>query len=378
MRHKGTPPPLLSHGSLHSSESWLSICSQIWSCARLCGFMAGDPPPHLAALVSAALRALLPAHSPAQRAAVAALGCMLQNCSGKKKKAIRLAGFVNAAIHWLPSFRSTFTHMWVLQAAIQLARPQQLTPLMAVLLLDLMDADVNEGMLHAAVEALDLTIRCWNLPLGELFGSDETAAGVATRLVQLLAHPSNEILPTAWQICSHLWNDGVDQQLLLNAGLLQPTHFAQAMASSYGGVRFNSILFLSFFTFNDSMAHDIVEHGLIPDILTGCDDTNAAVVRCALTTLFCCVKVADQPDAAQLRPIVLQACTAAAFPSANVTHLVRAGQLTDFFQKLIRTLRLVLQWPESVVDSARLHPLAQRLVDAGLLPHIEGQSHRRT
>ena len=252
--------------------------------------MAEDPPPHLNSLVSAALRALQPAHSPAQRSAVAVLGCMLQNCSGKKKKAMRLAGFVDAAIHCLPTFRSTDTRIWVLQAAIELARPQQLTPLMAVLLPDLMDADVDEGMLHAAIEALDLTIRCWNLPLEELFGSAEAAAGVATRLVQLLAHPSDEILRTAWHICSHLWNNGADQQLLLNAGLLQPAHFEHAMASSRVSVRFSSILFLSFCAFNDSTARDIVERGLLPAILTACDDTNAAVVRCAFNTLFCCAK----------------------------------------------------------------------------------------
>ena len=34
----------------------------------------------------------------------------------------------------------------------------------------------------------------------------------------------------------------------------------------------------------------------------------------------------------------------------------------------------MLRWPESAVDPARLHPLAQRLVDVGLLPLIEGES----
>ena len=78
----------------------LSLCPQIWACAKLCGFLADDRAPHLSALVSAALGGLLqPVHSPTQRSAVAVLGCMLQNCSGKKKKAMRLAGFVDAVIH---------------------------------------------------------------------------------------------------------------------------------------------------------------------------------------------------------------------------------------------------------------------------------------
>ena len=92
--------------------------------------MAEDPPPHLNSLVSAALRALQPAHSPRQRSAVALLSFMMQHCNTQERKAIQAAGFVSAAIHWLPSFHSNPTHFCVLQAAIDLARPQQLAPLM--------------------------------------------------------------------------------------------------------------------------------------------------------------------------------------------------------------------------------------------------------
>jgi hypothetical protein len=52
-------------------------------------------------------------------------------------------------------------------------------------------------------------------------------------------------------------------------------------------------------------------------------------------------------------------------------------KLADSLPNIIRAWSLLLQWPESAVDSARLHPLAQRLVDAGLLPLVEGQSHKR-
>ena len=48
-------------------------------------------------------------------------------------------------------------------------------------------------------------------------------------------------------------------------------------------------------------------------------------------------------------------------------------QLGGSVQKLILAMSLVLQWSECAVASARLHPLAQRLIDGGLLPHIEGE-----
>ena len=71
---------------------------------------------------------------------------------------------------------------------------------------------------------------------------------------------------------------------------------------------------------------------------------------------------------------MLQAFSSAAFPPDNFAILSRPIHLAGIFGKLIRTLALVLQWPESTVDPARLHPLAQRMVDAGQLPCIEGQS----
>jgi hypothetical protein len=264
----------------------------------------------------------------------------------------------------------------VLLAACDLAQPQQLPPLMAVLLPDLMAAD--EKGLDTAALVLFNTSRSLNLPLRELFGSEEAAAGVATRLVQLLAHASDEIFRAAWFTCCQLSVNVINRQLLLNAGLLQPAHFVRAMASSHVGVRIDSIVLLNLTTRGTARVL-IEQRGLLPVILAACADTAAKVVANGISGLHSCVLAAEQPDAAQLRSIVLQACTSSAFPSATVTRLMSTDQkLADSLPNLIRAWSTLLKWPESAVDSARLHPLAQRLVDAGLLPLVEGQSHKDT
>jgi hypothetical protein len=125
------------------------------------------------------------------------------------------------------------------------------------------------------------------------------------------------------------------------------------------------------------MAPVLIERGLLPAILTACNDTDAEVVQCGINTLNDCVNAATREESADLRPIVLHACAAAAFPSASFSRLVSVGHLPHHFPELILAVRWLLQWTDCAVDNARLHPLAQRLVDAGLLPHIEGQSHKR-
>lgn len=180
--------------------------------AIVCGLTAGDRSPHLNTLMSAALRALQPAQSSEQRMAVVLLSTMWRQCNNEEREMMQAAGFVEAAIPWLPSFRSVNheTLVRVLKAACALAQPQQLPPFMAVLLPDLMTA--NEKRLEAVLIVLLHTSQPWNL---QLFGSKEAAAGVVTRLVQLLTHPSDEILRTAWLICCQLSVNAINRQLLL-------------------------------------------------------------------------------------------------------------------------------------------------------------------
>jgi hypothetical protein len=256
--------------------------------------------------MSAALRGLQP-RSPQQRSAVILLSTRLRqcNCNKEEREAMQAAGFVSAVISWLPSFRSNPTRVRVLLAACELAQPQQLAPLMNVLLPDLMAAD--EKRLDTAALVLFNTSRSLNLPLQELFGSEEAAAGVAARLVQLLAHASDEIFRAVWLICCQLSVNVINRQLLLNAGLLQPAHFVRAMASSHVGVRIDSIVLLNLTT--RGTARVLIERGLLPVILAACADTVAKVVANGISGLHSCVLAAEQPNAAQLRPIVLQACT---------------------------------------------------------------------
>ena len=345
-------------------------------CAIFCELTVDDRPLHLTALVSAALRALQPTQSSAQRSAVAVLSFMRRQCNDEEREAMRAAGFVDAAIYWMPSFRLNPMRVRVLQAACELAQPQQLPPIMAALLPDLMAAD--EKRLEAVARFLFDTCRSLNLPLEELFGSGDVAAGVAARLIQLMGHPSHRILKAALFVCCQLTQHRTDEKLLLDAGLLQPAHFAPAMGSSDAVIRANACWLLNRFARKDGTARAIVKEGLLSTILTACADTDAKVMAEGISGLLCCVEAVAHGDVDDLRPIVLQACTAATFPSATVTHLMSTDQnLTDSLPHLIRAWSAVLQWPESAVDSARLHPLAQRLVDVGLLPHIEGQSHKR-
>jgi hypothetical protein len=67
------------------------------------------------------------------------------------------------------------------------------------------------------------------------------------------------------------------------------------------------------------------------------------------------------------------AISAVEFVDASIAMLGLDTLSTPVFSQLIHALELALQWPESAVDSARLHPLVQRMVDGGLLPLMEGQ-----
>ena len=107
-------------------------------------------------------------------------------------------------------------------------------------------------------------------------------------------------------------------------------------------------------------------------MFVACADSDPGVVRDGMAALLGCVRAADQPDAAQLRPIILHACTDARFPFAATTRAA-SFQKDTCFANLVEAVGTMLRWPESAVDPARLHPLAQRLVDGGLLPLIEGQ-----
>ena len=235
----------------------------------------------------------------------------------------------------------------------------------------------NDVMLGAAVNALHFTIQTWDMTLWDLFASDDAAAAVATRLVQLLAHPSGPILHATWLVCSQLSENSAHRQLLLDAGLLQPVHFALAMASTDADTRGDASELLNLCARNNRTVRVIAERKLLPVILTACNDDHDRVIECGIGGLFRCISAADSPESANLRPVILQACAAAVFPSAALTSFVKAHRLTNSFSKLILAWSLLLRWSESSVDSARLHPLAQRLVDAGLLPHIEGQSHKQ-
>jgi len=204
----------------------------------LCGLIADDRAPHLTSLLPVAVRGLQPARPPQQRSAVALLSFMMLSCNTKEQESMQAAGFVSAAIHWLPSFRSNPARVCVLQATSELAQPHQLAPLMAAVLPDFM----AEGKTLESAALLLLRIaQSASHSLLELFGSGEAAAVVATRLVQLLAHPSDEILEAAWLTCLNLWRRDTNRQLLLDAGLLQPTLFEQSMASNQTGIRTDTV-----------------------------------------------------------------------------------------------------------------------------------------
>jgi hypothetical protein len=144
------------------------------------------------------------------------------------------------------------------------------------------------------------------------------------------------------------------------------------MASSQADIRSHASALLNLCARKKDTARVLIERGFMPVILTACNDADARVVKIGIGSLLRCVRAADEEGSAHLQPAILQACTAAAFPSASFSRLGSAGRLTDSFSQLILAVSLVLGWSESAVDSARLHPLAQRLVDAGLMPHIEG------
>ena len=111
---------------------------------------------------------------------------------------------------------------------------------------------------------------------------------------------------------------------------------------------------------------------MVPVMSVACADSDPGVVHDGMAAVLDCVRAADRLDAAQLRPIILQACADARFPFAATTRAASFQQDTCF-ANLVEAVGTMLRWPEGAVDPARLHPLAQRLVDGGLLPLIEGQ-----
>ena len=90
---------------------------------------------------------------------------------------MRAAGFVEAALHWLPHCQTIVTCVCVLQAAGELASPHQL-PLLVVSLLPFLSADNKGGCLEEATLCFLNAVHSSKLPLPELTGSAEAAADV--------------------------------------------------------------------------------------------------------------------------------------------------------------------------------------------------------
>jgi len=302
---------------------------------------------------------------------------MVPGCSADEREAICAAGFVNASVLCLDAL-PVASRLVALEAAIALARLPQLPPLMAALLPQLL-ADSRTTPAQAAAEAAAVACLCravhssgW--ALSELLGGERAAAAVAERLVQLLGRASGPTLGLAWAATAELAACAADLDLLLDAGLLQPALFSRAMASGRDDCRIPAAELLQLIAHPDQNLHEqLIEEGMVPVILAACAHEAREVAMSGVECLSLCVERLRRPGSGHLRWAVLQALGSSAFPSANFARLAESVHRTSVFSQLIHALALVLQWPESAVDSARLPPLVQRLVDGGLLPLMEGQ-----
>ena len=303
-------------------------------CVALCGCVADNSArsPHLSALLPVALAALAQPPHP-QRAAVLAISIMFSSCSPEQRATIAAAGFVRPAVSWLSSFLPVW-RLQVLTAACRLARPPQL-PLLTAVQSRLFIRNQEQAVKVTASCLFD-AIKASELTLGELFDGAESAAAVAAHVVHLLARTSGQTLLELWWICVQLSFAAVNLKLLLDAGLLRPALFSRAWLRC---ARPDVSRLQGFFFSIMKNPKKLIESGMLSIMFVACADSDPGVVRDGMAALLDCVRAADRLDAAQLRPIILQACADAlpirrhhsrsVFPARHVFCQSHRGRFDD-------------------------------------------------